>query len=72
MYQTFRFQTCLDYFTVDDDLSRGTLADLHGLLVKADVGMRKVVFEGVHLLGDLRFIYSFLIYRQEIAILPCI
>lgn len=66
----FRLQTNLDHFSVDDDLSRWTLADFHRLLVKADVGMRKVVFEGVHLLGNWMFIYSFHISRQEITI-PC-
>ena len=55
MHQHFLYMNikgCLDHFSVDDDLSRRTLADLHRLLVKADVGVRKVVFEGVHLMGD--------------------
>ena len=42
-------RTCLDCFSVDYDLSRRALADLHRPFVKADVGVRKVVFEGVNL-----------------------
>ena len=51
----FHSHTCLDHLPVDDDLSRWALADLHRPFVKADVGVRKVVFEGVNLsVGGMR------------------
>ena len=69
----YGFQTCLDYFPVDDNLSRRALADLHRLLVKADVGMSKVVFEGVHLFCiQRRFVFcqSFSYFPPETTV-PC-